>query len=933
MGGSYMSNASGELLEGIVGLAERAEVVAAVCATLDTVAQGEGRSLFIVGEPGTGKSTLLEAAGKMAAGRAEVAEAKGSPSEADLPFAYIEQVFGPLATGVPVAHGAEDPLARRAVVHSLARARMRERAAQGPLLVVLDDLQWADPDSLRAVAYLARRNRGMPVALIGAARAWPGLAATAVHELASEGLADVVTIEPLSREGSAQFLSELIGTDVPEDVIDTAFQLTSGIPLLLCEAARTITSEGGLPRHGLGQPHRRHSLLLLSHLGALPPDTVRALQATAVLGARARVRLAQSIAAMEEEVFAQALDVALAAQVLRDEGDGSVAFRQEMLAAAVLQDMPPAQRRLFHARAYAWYVESGELNAAVPHAVPAGLHGDRQAIDTVTAAASAALAEGALETGMAHLDAAFELAGTAPSSELLERRADALFLANRPEAARDLYLQLIRRSAPEEASTALLAKATQCATYAGQLTAALDSYDQLIKGCAPSEPMLADLLVERARVLWELDGPAASLRSLGSVEGRVLDQSGRDRVEGVRAAHRFQAGDLDGVAAAERRARSVLNELATGGLSDIKSSANVIVLHATNCAALERFDEALDMVDRGLDLFGDSGALLPMVPLFICKLGVLLDTGALVETVAGVDDLEEEMELGPLLAPYLIAFKVRALVAMGRLDDARRARDEALRYPGGQSWFVRLGLDMARGQALVIRGRIADAARVYDGIEETVSRVELHHPCVIVWAGEAIDVALAAGEVGAAQRRTEWLEAHSVPEMGVWPRMIASAGRAGIAALRGERDEADRLFAAAAADPCPLDLERARTLLRYGTWLRQQGQSVRARPWLAEALRLSEERVAAPLAEEARQELSAAGGRRRGQGRDNGLTTQQARVAALAATGATNREIAAQLHLSVRTVESHLAAVLLKLNVRTRAELRQRRRELGLAST
>lgn len=928
-----MSGFAGESHDEVVALAERAPALAAVRATLDKAGQGDGESLFVLGEPGTGKSTLLEAAAAMASDAVQVLRANGSLTEADLPFAYIEQVFGGLSSGDAAPRGIHDPLTRRALVHSLARSRMRERAALGPLCIVLDDLQWADPDSLHAVGYLARRTSGMPVALVGAARAWPEQAGLTVRALANEGFATLLTLEPLTREGSAALLDALVGDALPPTVVDTAYQLTGGIPMLLREAARTICTEGGLPRHGLGQPDRRHSLLLLSHVGALPPDTVRALQATAVLGARARVRIAQSISAMNEETFADALDVALAAQVLRDEGDGAVAFRHEMLAAAMVDDMPPAHRRLLHARAYAKFVESGELSAAVPHAVRGGLHGDRHAIDVVTAAASAALAEGALETGMAHLDAAFELAGSSPSRELLERRADTLLLANRPEAARALYRQLLQRTPPEEASTAILAKATQCAAYAGQLAEALDSYDRLIEGCPPSEPALADLFVERSHVIWELDGPSAALRSLTDVDEEQLDQYGREKIEVVRSAHLFQAGDLAGVPAAQWRAHSVLQGLAAGGPMDLRSSANVIVAHATNCGALERFEEALELVDRGLEFFGRSGALLPMVPLLISKLGVLLHSGALVETVAGVDDLEEEIEPGPLLAPYLIAFKVRALVALGRLDEARRARDEALGFPGSQSWFVRLGLDMARGQGLMIRGRIADAATVYDGIEETVRRVELGHPSVVIWAGEAIDVALAVGDIEAAERRTDWLETHSVPEMGVWPRMIGFAGRAGIAAARGDRDDADRLFADAVADSCPLELERARVLLRYGTWLRHNGQSVRARTPLAEALQTSERRGAAPLAEEARHELSAAGGRRRQNPRGNGLTTQQARVATLAATGATNREIADQLHISTRTVESHLAAALLKLNVRTRAELRQRRRELGLASS
>lgn len=919
-----------ESYDGVVGLSERAPVIAAVRATIDRAIQGDGESLFIFGEPGTGKTTLLGSAVTKAGAGIQVLHAKGSLAEADLPFVYIEQVFGPLTTGDPSPQGM-DPLTRRAVVHSLARSRMRERAALGPLLILLDDLHWADPDSLRVVSYVVRRAGGMPVAVLGAARAWPEHAARIVRQLVSEGLAASVALEPLSREGSGEFLSAVVGEELPQGVIDSAFQLTSGIPLLLREAGHTIRAEGGLPHHGLGQPDRRHSLLLLSHVGALPPDTVRALQATAVLGTRVRLRLAQSISAMDEEDFARALDVALAARVLRDEGNGTVAFRHEMLAAAMVEDMPPALRRLLHSRAYARYVEAGELSAAVPHALRAGLHGDREAIDNVTTAASAALAEGALETGMAHLDAAFELSGPTPSIELLERRADALFLANQPESARDLYLRVLRENLPEESRSVVLAKATRCAAYAGQLAEALDSYDRLLKA-SPSEPMRADLFVERSRVIWELEGPGAALGSLDDVDEAQLARSSRERIEGVRDAYLFQVGDLAGVPQAERRARAVLHALAAGGSFDLQSTANTIMMHATNCAALERFDETVEMVDSGLEFFGQSGAYLPMVPLFICKLGVLLHSGALVETVAGVDDLEEEMELGPLLAPYLIAYKARALVAMGRIDDARRAQEKAMQFPGTQAWVVRLGLDMAEGQTLLILGRIQEAARVYQRIEQTVRRIDLRHPCVVIWAGEAVDVALAAGDLETAERRVDWVEANSAAAMGVWPRMIALAGRAGIAAAGGDDDQADRLFVAALEEPCPLELERARVLLRYGTWLRHHGQSVRARSPLAEALRRAEARGAAPLAEEARQELSAAGGRRRRSTTGNELTTQQARVATLAATGATNREIAGQLHISARTVESHLAAALLKLNVRTRAELRQRRRELGLGS-
>jgi DNA-binding CsgD family transcriptional regulator len=438
------------------------------------------------------------------------------------------------------------------------------------------------------------------------------------------------------------------------------------------------------------------------------------------------------------------------------------------------------------------------------------------------------------------------------------------------------------------------------------------------------------LLIERAHVIWEVEGPRRALKSLEFIDESKLSYEERELLAVARASNLFQTGDLSVVAAAERRASATLNALESGRGLDLASSSNAIVVHATNCGALERFDASERVVERGLEFFARSGALLAMAPLHISRLGVLLHRGALVETVAGVDDLEEEMELGPLLTPYVMSFKVRALVALGRLDEARRTEDAVLALPGSSAWYVRLGLEMARGQSLAVRGRLDDACWMYDGIEATVDSVGLEQPCILPWVGEAIDVALLAGRVEDAERRTEWLDARRADEMGVWPRMVALAGRAGVAAARGDRDAADAAYAQALAEPSLFELERARIALRYGTWLRHHGAAVRARPWLAEALTIAENRGAAPLADEARLELSAAGGRRRRRAGADELTTQQARVAALAATGATNREIAAHLHISARTVESHLAAALLKLNLRTRAELRQRRRELGL---
>jgi DNA-binding CsgD family transcriptional regulator len=200
----------------------------------------------------------------------------------------------------------------------------------------------------------------------------------------------------------------------------------------------------------------------------------------------------------------------------------------------------------------------------------------------------------------------------------------------------------------------------------------------------------------------------------------------------------------------------------------------------------------------------------------------------------------------------------------------------------------------------------------------------------VPWAAGAIEAALAAGELALAAELCDWLEDVAAPLPCRWPRAIALAGRAGLAAAAGDDARAQRHYAEAAAAGSPAVLDSARVQLRHGAWLRRRKRAVAARPLLAEALHVAEERGAAPLAAQLSAELAAAGGRRRRVREDDGLTPQELRVARLAATGATMREIAAVLQISPRTVETHLAHVYLKLGVASKHELRRRAEELGL---
>jgi hypothetical protein len=154
-------------------LLERNDVLSAVHRCLDQARAGTGAALFIVGAPGLGKSCLLEAA-VAAAGTMDVGLGRGEEMERVVPFGLLEQALSSLDRDGGLALTGGPPVADPTAPYYRV-LRWLERRAQ-PLLVALDDLHWADEDSLRMVAFLARRRSWLPVALIGTSRPWPAAA-------------------------------------------------------------------------------------------------------------------------------------------------------------------------------------------------------------------------------------------------------------------------------------------------------------------------------------------------------------------------------------------------------------------------------------------------------------------------------------------------------------------------------------------------------------------------------------------------------------------------------------------------------------------------------------------------------------------------------------------------------------------------------------
>jgi DNA-binding CsgD family transcriptional regulator len=219
------------------------------------------------------------------------------------------------------------------------------------------------------------------------------------------------------------------------------------------------------------------------------------------------------------------------------------------------------------------------------------------------------------------------------------------------------------------------------------------------------------------------------------------------------------------------------------------------------------------------------------------------------------------------------------------------------------------------------QGQVEEASRIFRLLERSSRLVDLLEPCIYPWAYPAVAAHLAYDRQDDAARVLDWLEPRAQALSACWPKAVMVGARAAIAERKGDLDAAEAGYAQAVSMHHPLmPLARAESLSDLGAFLIRRNEPARARPVLAEAVQLAEGCGAALHVERARVAWRRAGGRARATPA-GALTPQEKAVADLARAGRTNREIAAQLYLSVNTVESHLSHVYRKLGITGRWQL------------
>ena len=222
---------------------ERDQQLGAAADCTAAARDGRGGALFVLGEAGLGKTTVLEAAGRKAGDDVLVVRARCDPMETSLAFGLMSQVVHGLGEGNDLwTPATEHGDGRTATLYR--SLQWLEERARSPVLITLDDLQWADPDSLVLLGFLCRRLGRLPVAIIGALRPWPALAADLAWSLVHRGNARIEHLPPLTEEAAAAVFEDRVGRPCPADVAGRAWRLCGGNPLLLGLAARALGSEG-----------------------------------------------------------------------------------------------------------------------------------------------------------------------------------------------------------------------------------------------------------------------------------------------------------------------------------------------------------------------------------------------------------------------------------------------------------------------------------------------------------------------------------------------------------------------------------------------------------------------------------------------------------------------------------------------------------------
>ncbi len=936
-----MVSAAGSLLE-------REHELEALAQRLRAAAAGAGAAVLVEADAGIGKTALLGAARQQATeADMSVLSARAGELEREFAWGVVRQLFdGTVARAAPAVRaellqGAAS-LARPAlgIEASLGPVDVSYAALHGlywltvnvaerrPMLLVVDDLHWADATSLRFIAHLLPRIAELPILLLIASRpvSSPAPQNRQCAELLARIAADpaLFTLRPvaLTQAASSALVRDQLTDAVNDDVCAACFELTGGNPFLLRTLVTELDDEDRRAAGITAERVRRMtpagvSASVLPRLAMLPDGAVPLARAVAILGADAPFDAARRLAGLELDEAATCAAALIRSGVLA--GDDPLRFVHPLVRSSVYGDLAKPESSRWHHRAALLLAGDGaapdRIASHLAQSIPAG---DPWTVDQLRRGAADAMARGAPDVAADYLRRALaEPAEGETHGHVLFELGHIEIVHDPALAAPDLRaaLELVRE--PERRATVALALG-EAMTHLGRLADAISVLNEGLAELDPDGPLELRSSLEAARLgaaRWEPTAQPLRHQLVEQIRARAAAGERLDpRLHGQLAIEATAEGiDRDGAVRHARLALAAAELPATAATSAVPEA--ILVLAFADLA-----QHARDASERWLATARARAWPLAIVLGSTTSALAALYRGDVSDAVASASEgVVPNAEIR--LAPITVAFLVEALAERGDFEAARaelatRGLDGPLPY----AWAT-TPLLLARGRLHAAAG---DHSAAVADLLHTGERAEawgVRNPAMHPWRSSS---AVSLAQLGDRERAIE-LAAEEVELARRWgaPRAIGVALRAAGIAHGGEQGIALLRDATKVLEASPAPLELARAVTDLGAALRRAGRRSEARAQLRRGLDLAHRLGGTVVAARARDELTIAGARPRRdalRGRD-ALTASELRVARLASDGHSNRDIAEALFVTLRTVEAHLTSSYGKLGISSRREL------------
>ncbi len=893
--------------------------VAHLASMLAAAAEGRGEAVLLHGEAGAGKSALLDAAAGLAADHL-VLRTVGLESESPLPFAALHRLLRPLshlfreipepqAQALGAAFGeVTDARVDPFVIGLATLSVLSEAALEQPVLCLVDDAQWLDSASAEALLFTARRTQADPVTFVFAVR-------DGFHTFSPEGI-PTLPLDRLSGAAARAVLESQSGGLVADHVVDQLIERTAGNPLALTEIPRRLSSaqlQGNEPLPTVLPLGEDVEKVFLERCRVLSSGAQTAMLVAAAddstrldVVLRAGAELAAEPADLQEAEESGLLFIA----------STQVTVRHPLVRSAVYQAATVTQRHRVHAALGRVLTDAGDTDRAAWHLAAAAEGPDEEVAQALDRAGSRAAARG----GYAGASAAYERAATLSTTD--DARVPRLL-----EAARNAYASgqtsrastLLTAARQQSDDATLLADIGRLRgrieVVAGSATESHRIFIQAARAIAPTDPLRALEMAALAGILLAHGADSGTRLPPDAVPTEVRPED-PIRVRCLKAMLAAMDADSAGDPAAALAAlRPGLDAGSDIEDRDIWANLANAALHLGDDVSHRHYLTAMLSAARDQGAVMEALYALHRIPLSELVAGEW-------EAVRGRAD--EALSLArviglPSQATVPLVWLTLLAALQGKAEYADRlaeAESAAAAHP--------LGVMTGPVDDLLHWARATHAAGEGSHQEALHQLARMRIPVLIrIAASDRVHGAVRAGEANLARQWIEELEGLGRATGLPWALAGAASGRA----LLADSDTAAAQFEEALAHHAAAGrpYEHAKAQLSYAEFLRRAQRRVDARAVLQEALGTFEDLGAAPLAARAAEELRASGvtARKRDPSTALLLTPTELRIARLVSQGLSNKDVAAQLWCSPRTVAFHLRNIFTKTGVTSRGGLAQ----------